>query len=87
MAKPHSTETQGENIDVLDLVDDLHKELASLKTIHVLLHNYLKSALSSNDLQMTQKELRVFNSGLENLFTPAFSRTDKLLNSLKETVL
>ena len=87
MAKPHSTEAQGNNVDLLDLVDELHKELSSLKTIHVLLHNYLKSALSSNDLQLTQKELSAFNCGLENLFAPSFSRADKLLNSLKNTSL
>lgn len=48
MAKPHTTETQDDNIDLLDLVDGLHKEIASLKTIHVLLQNYLKSALINN---------------------------------------
>ena len=87
MAKLHSTETQSGNVDLLDLIDGLHKELASLKTIHELLHCYLKSALISNDLQKTRKELRVFNCGLENLFNPSFSRAGKLLDSLKKASL
>lgn len=82
MAKPHSTETQDDNIDLLDLVDGLHKEMASLKTIHVLLHNYLKSALINNEFQMTHNELRAFNCGLENLFHPTFTKAGKLLDSL-----
>lgn len=86
MAKPHSTETQGENIDLLDLVDELHKEFSSLKAINLLLHNHLKAALSGNEMHMTRNELRDFNCGIDNLVNTQSSKANKLLKSLQASL-
>lgn len=70
--------------DQLDLIDELNNEFASLKAIHLLMHNHLKAALSSNDLNMTRDELRAFNCGIENLVNPRFSKASQLLESLSK---
>lgn len=70
--------------DQLDLIDELNSEFASLKAIHLLMHNHLKAALSSNDLNMTRDELRAFNCGIENLVNPRFSKASQLLESLSK---
>lgn len=70
--------------DSLDLIDELNNEFASLKAIHLLLHNHLKSVLSSNEMQMTRDELKVFNCGIENLVNPRFAKTSKLLEKLAQ---
>lgn len=73
--------------DHLDLIDELNNELASLKAIHLLMHNHLKAALSSNDMNMTRDELRAFNCGIENLVNPRFSKASKLLKNLAQTTI
>ena len=73
--------------DHLDLIDELNSELASLKAIHLLMHNHLKAALSSNDMNMTRDELRAFNCGIEHLVNPRFAKARKLLKSLSQTTI
>lgn len=70
--------------DHLDLIDELNNELASLKAIHLLMHNHLKAALCSNEFNMTRDELRAFNCGIENLVNPRFSKASELLKSLAQ---
>lgn len=73
--------------DPLDLIDELNNELASLKAIHLLMHNHLKVALSSKDMNMTHDELRAFNCGIEHLVNPRFAKASKLLKSLAQTTI
>ena len=72
------------DLDRLDIIDELNKELSSLNSMHLLMHNHLKAALSSNEVQMTRKELRAFNCGIENLVNPIFAKASKLIDSLRQ---
>lgn len=73
--------------DTLQLIDELNNELASLKAAHLLMHNYLKSALSSNGTLITINELRAFNCGIENLVNPRFHNASELLENLAKATI
>ncbi len=68
--------------DLIDIIDSLNKEISSLQAMHLMLHTYIKNSALSKEPKMSPSELRVFNTGIDNLASATFSNVAKLINKI-----